>query len=119
MSSDEIQRLRSKIAANERWSTVSDRTEATEPARQAFLARFEAQVDPNGELDGETRARLAENARSAYFQRLALASAKARAAKRRRRADATAAAEQDALLREARSAGVDPDEIARITGEAS
>jgi hypothetical protein len=46
------------------------------------LARFEAEVDPDGILSPEERRRRAEHARSAYFVRLALASAKARRAKR-------------------------------------
>lgn len=53
--------LNAQIAANERWAKVEDRTAATAPARRAFEARF-----PN------------ENARKAYFLRLALKSAQAR-----------------------------------------
>ncbi|MDZ7677039.1 MAG: hypothetical protein U5K29_00630 [Acidimicrobiales bacterium] len=50
----------------------------TEPARAAFLERFEAEVDPDGALTPEERARRAEHARKAYFADLALRSAKAR-----------------------------------------
>jgi hypothetical protein len=50
--------------------------------RAAFLARFEAEVDPDGTLPIEERRRRAEHARAAYFARLALASAKARRLKR-------------------------------------
>jgi hypothetical protein len=50
--------------------------------RAAFLARFEREVDPDGRLDPEERRRRAQHARSAYFTRLALASAAARRAKR-------------------------------------
>jgi hypothetical protein len=54
-------RLSARIAAHERWAQTEDRTAATAPARKAFEDRF-----PN------------ENARKAYFQRLALKSAQAR-----------------------------------------
>jgi hypothetical protein len=53
----------------------------TEPARAAFMARFEDEVDPDRVLSPEERARRAEHARKAYFARLALASARARRAK--------------------------------------
>ena len=52
------------------------------PAVPRFLARFEADVDPDGRLDPEERRRRAEHARSAYFARLALASVSARRARR-------------------------------------
>lgn len=55
---------------------------ATARARAAFLARFEAEVDPDGELEPDERRRRALAARRADFARLALRSAKAR---RRRR----------------------------------
>lgn len=97
---DDLQVIRGRIAANQRWSQTPDRTEATEPARQAFMARFEAEVDPDGTLDPELRAKLAENARKAYFQRMALASAKTRQANKRRRQQAAAAATHAALVNE-------------------
>ncbi|HUG31440.1 MAG TPA: hypothetical protein VMM14_00995 [Acidimicrobiia bacterium] len=50
----------------------------TEPARKAFLERFEREVDPDGKLEPAERARRAEHARKAYFTRLALKSAQAR-----------------------------------------
>jgi hypothetical protein len=59
--------------------------------RAAFLARFEQEVDPDGCLDPEERARRAEQARRAYFARLSLAAAKARRAKRQRRQSGDAA----------------------------
>jgi hypothetical protein len=51
-------------------------------ARAAFLAAFERQADPKGELPADERARRAQQLRSAHFARLALASAKARRARR-------------------------------------
>jgi hypothetical protein len=50
----------------------------TSKAREAFLARFEAEVDPEGVLPEVERKRRAEHLRKAYFASLALASAKAR-----------------------------------------
>ncbi len=55
-----------------------DSREITAPARQAFLAKFEAQVDPERLLPEAERKRRAEAARKAYFARLALKSAQAR-----------------------------------------
>jgi hypothetical protein len=59
-----------------------DVRQTTAAGRAAFLARFEAEVDPDGTFSPEERRRRAEHARSAYFTRLALASAKARRSKR-------------------------------------
>ena len=42
------------------------------------MARFEREVDPDGTLSPDERARRAESKRRAYFQRLALKSARAR-----------------------------------------
>ena len=44
----------------------------TARGRAAFLAKFEAEVDPDGTLPPQERARRAEHARKAYFARLAL-----------------------------------------------
>jgi len=59
-----------------------DARKTTANARAAFLARFEAEVDPDGTLSPEERRRRAEHARSAYFTRLALAAVKARRQRR-------------------------------------
>lgn len=50
----------------------------TAAARRAVEARFEREVDPEGVLPPEERARRAEFAKRAYFTRLAMASAAAR-----------------------------------------
>ncbi|MEE6286576.1 hypothetical protein V2J52_02785 [Georgenia sp. MJ173] len=71
-------RLVAQIAANESWANTPDRAARTAPARAAMLARFEREVDPEGALTIEERTRRAGHARKAYFQRLALKSAKAR-----------------------------------------
>jgi hypothetical protein len=64
-----------------------DRTARTAKARDAFMSRFEREVDPEGVLDPIERARRAEHARKAYFLRLALASSRARAAAKRNNGD--------------------------------
>lgn len=69
--------LRARLAAHTLHASV-DSTAHTEPARKAFLARFEHQVDPDGKLPEAERMRRAEHARKAYFTRLALKSAIAR-----------------------------------------
>jgi hypothetical protein len=59
-----------------------DSRELTRAGRAAFLSRFEREVDPEGVLPPEERARRAIHARKAYFARLALKSAKARRRKK-------------------------------------
>ena len=76
--------LRARLAAYA-MHAQHDSRHTSAPGRTAFLARFEAEVDPDGRLDPEERARRAEQARRAYFARLSLAAAKARRAKRKLR----------------------------------
>lgn len=61
---------RARIAANARWAR-SDGSEGTQAARDAFLAGFERQVDPEGRLDPAERLRRAESAKREHFQRMA------------------------------------------------
>ncbi len=69
--------MRASIAAQTRWSNT-DRRQASADARRRQLERYEAQVDPEGVLAPEERAKRADNALRADMQRLALKSAKAR-----------------------------------------
>lgn len=78
--------LRARIAANARWSR-EDPGPQMQRARARFDEQFIDEVDPNRTLPPAERERRAENARRAYFQRLALASSRAR--RRRAAADAT------------------------------
>lgn len=71
------------MAAHLLHARIVDPAAHTAPARAAFLSRFEREVDPDGVLEPEERARRAEHAKKAYFLRLALASRNARAAKKR------------------------------------
>lgn len=70
--------LAARVAAHASWAVTPDREVRTRPAREAFLARFERQVDPDGVLAPGERHFRAESAKRAYFQGLALRSAKAR-----------------------------------------
>ena len=72
--------LRHQIAANSRWSR-EDPTAQGIRMRAGLEARFLREVDPNNELSEPERLRRAGKARQAYYQRLALASAKARRAR--------------------------------------
>jgi hypothetical protein len=88
MSADRIdpgeRALRARIAAHAMHGRHDSRR-TTAKARAAFLATFERQADPEGRLPAAERERRAQQLRSAYFARLALASAKARRARRARR----------------------------------
>lgn len=76
----ERHRIAGRIGAHESWARTPDRSARTRNARQAFLARFENQVDPEGILPPAERAVRAEHARKAHFQRMALKSAARRKA---------------------------------------
>lgn len=70
--------LLARLASHSSWAKTEDRSARTEAARQAFRDRFEQQVDPEGTLDPDERARRAENARKAFYTRLALKSVRSR-----------------------------------------
>jgi hypothetical protein len=76
--------LAGRIGAH-RLHASHDSTELTVAAREAFLARFEREVDPDGALDPAERERRARHARKAYFAQLALRSARVRSARAARR----------------------------------
>jgi hypothetical protein len=76
--------LPQQIAANVRWSK-EDPTRQGEIMRAGLERRFLDEVDPNRLLPEAERIRRAESARKAFYQRLALASAKARRERSARR----------------------------------
>lgn len=78
--------LRARIGAHESWARTADRASRTAPAREAMLARFEKEVDPDNQLPIAERIQRAEHLRKAYFLRLARRSADARARRGRRAA---------------------------------
>ncbi|MEV4212931.1 hypothetical protein [Micromonospora sp. NPDC049662] len=94
--------LLARVAAHTRWAKTPDRAASTAAARQAFRDRFEREVDPEGVLPPQERARRAESARSAFYSRLALKSARARRLRR----------EADELEKEADAGFIDADLIA-------
>jgi hypothetical protein len=73
--------LRARLAAHAMHGR-HDARQTTAKARAAFLASFERQADPERRLPAAERQRRAQQLRSAYFARLALASAKARRTRR-------------------------------------
>lgn len=74
--------LRSRMAAYSMHASHDPRV-TTRNAREAFLATFERQVDPDGTLPMPERQRRAEAAKKAYFLGLAMKSAKTRGARKR------------------------------------
>lgn len=91
----EERNLAAQIAAHESWAKTTDRAARTAPARAALQARFERQVDPDGVLPIEERARRAEHARRAYYLRLSL---KAKESRRKARELLAAATDAEAEL---------------------
>ena len=87
MTPETERRLAASIAAHESWAATTDRTARTAPARRALDEKFldQAGGDPQR----------AEHLRRAYFQRLALKSARSR--RRAREALAEAEAAEQAL----------------------
>ncbi len=82
--------LRARLAAHS-LHAKRDSRQTTANGRRAFLARFEREVDPGGDLDPIERRRRAVQARRAYFTRLALAAVEARRARRAERLGGDAA----------------------------
>ncbi len=85
MQTPEQRSLQARMAAHALHSK-SDAREITAPARRKFLDRFEAEVDPNSELEPAERERRAKHARSAYMLGLSLKSVAARRTKAARKA---------------------------------
>jgi len=72
--------LRARAAAYEMHAKHGS-LKAAIKGQAALLAKFERQVDPDGQLTPEERRRRALHARRAHMARLALASARSRRAK--------------------------------------
>ena len=62
--------INARIAAEISWARTQDRSARTRPAREAFLKRFEREVDPDGRLPPDERRRRAEHALRAHMLRL-------------------------------------------------
>jgi len=74
--------LRARIAAHASWARTPDRAARTAPGKEAFLERFERQVDPENKLAPDVRREMAIHARTSYMLRLARRSAIARSRRR-------------------------------------
>ena len=74
-----------RAASLSRWAFETDRQKATSKARRGFLARFEEQVDPAGELDPQDREERARRLMRAHMIGLARKSRAKRAAARLRK----------------------------------
>ena len=70
-----------RIGAEISWARTHDRAARTHPAREAFLKRFEREVDPDCTLPPDERRQRAEHAKRAYMLQLAKRSAAVRKAK--------------------------------------
>jgi hypothetical protein len=62
--------INARIAAEISWARTQDRSARTRPAREAFLRRFEDEVDPDRKLSPDERTRRANYALRAYMLRL-------------------------------------------------
>lgn len=80
----------------------------TGPATVAQIVRFERQVDPDGTLAPDERARRARLAQRAHMTLLALRSSRARLARRVREEEASFVTETTEARQEARRDSVDP-----------
>lgn len=76
-------RMRASAAALTRWAKTDDRQAATKPARVGYMARWEREVDPDGVLPIDERAKRASLALKAHMTGLALRSSKSRSAAQR------------------------------------
>jgi hypothetical protein len=63
--------INKRIAAEISWARTYDGSARTRPAREAFLKRFEREVDPDNKLSPDERRRRAEHAKRAYMLQLA------------------------------------------------
>ncbi len=70
--------INKRIAAEISWSRTRDRSARTKPARDAFLRRFEREIDPDNTLPPDERRRRAQHALRAHMLRLAKRSIRAR-----------------------------------------
>jgi hypothetical protein len=70
--------LSAQIASAERWGRVSDRSVATQPARDGLRAKWAAEVDPDNTLDPAERERRVDHLQRAHMLRMSLAAKRAR-----------------------------------------
>lgn len=79
----EERKHRARLGAHTSWANTTNPSARTAPAREAALGRFEKEVDPDGVLLPEERARRAKHAKAAFYARIQMLSAKKRAERSR------------------------------------
>ena len=84
-------------AVEKSWANTPNRTARTQKARDTFLARFGAEVDPEGLLDPVERQRRAEHLLRSHMASIRLRGMKAARLKREQR-EMEAALELEAVL---------------------
>ncbi len=75
-----VRAVAARVAALTRWSKVDNPSAATAPARRGLIAKFEREVDPDGELNPAERSKRVERAQLAHMNRMSLAAAAKRRA---------------------------------------
>lgn len=70
--------MRARVAALTRWGKTTDRAQATQPAREAWQARWEREADPEGQLSPAERTAAGERLMRAHMARMALRSSRVR-----------------------------------------
>ena len=70
--------LHNRRGVYQSWANTVDRTARTQAARDARSKQFEQQVDPEGRMDPETRAKAAAAARRAHCLKMAEKSVRVR-----------------------------------------
>jgi hypothetical protein len=75
--------MANKAGALKSWANTGDRQRRTKPGRDAFLERFEREVDPEGVLPEKQRFERAKLLRRAYMLQLSRRSAQVRRDRKR------------------------------------
>lgn len=81
--------LSGRIGQHLRWAktpSADARREATQPARNGLIRRWEKQADPHGVMSPAELATAVESLKKAHYARMALASARARRGHRKEKA---------------------------------
>lgn len=76
--------LGGRLGAYRKWARCEDRAAAVSASHASFNARFEREVDPDGQLPPHERALRVAAARSAYYAELALIRHRNRKSQRRK-----------------------------------
>lgn len=81
---------------------------STSAGTAAFMARFDREVDPEGQLDPAERARRADHARKSYMSKLALKASRSRSRPTQKNASTVADTSVEAPRSEVRRANATP-----------